>query len=484
MENRLIEHGIRDIINPQRLILIGLFGLSVLMGLVLLKVSPVYPLLGIVIIIVAFLLLKYDYFGLILYFVVFMTRPGEMYPSIAPLRIELLLGGSISFLTLIKNKYRFGKFSIPKSRINLDFLLFLGAIAISFFLSSCKTCTVERFQEMFKLGIFYLLIILIVDSKKRLEIFFWTFIALITQIAVDVTVDFYSGQAVYKQGLDLYRATSENSIADNFNGIAITLNTAFPFVYYLFLHYKSIWKKALLGSLLALFVLTLALTGSRGGLLGFFAILGCIWWLSKNKALGMVALIMFSVVGWFSLSDERQRRYASIFDSQIDESSQGRVDAWRDGALLFLERPLTGVGASGFLQARVDRFGVYLDPHNLYIHVFAELGIIGGFIFFFMFLKDIFRINFQIIRQFRSRASPHALLVPFARGTIIACFSMLVTGIFAHSTYRFTWYLLAALTVTSEQFLRKLKSNGDDITPPAGDASATSGATPLASKTD
>jgi O-antigen ligase len=439
LNGKLTEQGLKNIITPYRLVLIGLIGVSIMMGLAILKVNPLVPIGGVIAVVIAFLLLKYDYFGLILYFIVFMTRPGEMYPALAPFRIEFLLGGSISFLTLIKNKYRFGTLSIPRSRLNLDFALFLGAIAISFFLSSCKTCTVDRFEHMIKLGIFYLLIILIVDSKKRLEIFFWTFIVLITRIAIDVTAGFYGGEAVYKSGV--MRATSQNSIADNFNGIAITLNTAFPFVYYLFLHYRSPWKKAVLGMILSLFVVTLLLTGSRGGLLGFFALLGCIWWMSRYKVFLAAAIVVFSVVGWFSISEGRQRRYASIFDSSMDASSQGRVDAWRDGMLLLLERPLTGVGASGFLQARVDKFGVYLNPHSLYIQVFAELGIIGGFIFFFMFLRDIIRINLRVIRDVKTRGSPHALLVPFARATIIACLSLLVTGVFAHSTYRYTWYL-------------------------------------------
>ena len=459
MNERLIGRGQREIFSLRTLLLLAMIGLSVMLGLLILKVNPLIPIGGVIGVVVAFLILKYEYFGLLLYFVVFMTRPGEMYPSLAPLRIEFLLGGAIAFLTLIKNKYKYGKFSVPRSKLILDFALFLGAIALSFFLSSCKTCTLDRFQEIFKFGIFYLLIILIIDSKKRLEIFFWAFIILIARIALDVIFGFFGGEAVYNQGL--MRATTESSIADNFNGIAITLNTAFPFVYYLFIHYKALWKKVLLGIILAMFVVTLVLTGSRGGLLGFIALLGCIWWMSRNKAIGIVAFILFSVIGWFSIGEDRQKRYASIFDSQLDASSKGRVDAWHDGALLFLERPLTGVGAGGFLQARVDRFGVWLDPHNLYIHVFAELGIIGGFIFFFMFLKDIVKINLRVIREVQTRGSPHALLAPFARATIIACFSLLVTGVFAHSTYRYTWYLLAALTVVSEQFLRK---NADNAT--------------------
>jgi len=418
MSNELVKRGSRELINTQRLIIIAVAVLSLLMGTIIVKVNPLFPIGLIVGLVVVMLIFKYDYFGLLLYFAVFMTRPGETYPSLAPLRIEFLLGGSIAFLTLIKNKYRYGQFSIPNSRLNLDFVLFLGAIALSFFLSSCKTCTVDRFEEMAKMGIFYFLIILIVNSQRRLEIFFWAFIILIGNMAIDVIKGFYGGDAVYNQGL--MRATSENSAADNFNGIAITLNTAFPFVYFLFVHYRRLWQKIFFGSVMFLFVWTLLLTGSRGGLIGFVAILGCIWWMSRHKSILLVTFLIFATAIWLGMGGARRERYLSIFDSHLDASSQGRVNAWKDGISLFLDRPITGVGASGFLQARVDKFGVYLDPHNLYVHVFAELGIVGGFIFFFMFLRDIFRLNMKVIRQVKSRGSPHALLVPFSKATIIA----------------------------------------------------------------
>jgi probable O-glycosylation ligase (exosortase A-associated) len=458
MKRQFSQTDISQVFDRQTLLTLGLAVFCVLVGLLSIKVDPRFIIVAIVALPIMYMAIRFEFFGLILYFVVFMIRPGEMYPALAAIKIEFVVGGAVAIATVLKNKNLYGKITLPRSNLNLDFILFLGAIGISFFLSSCKDCTIFRFQEMAKLGVFYLLIILTVDSRKRLEIFFWIFIVLNARIAFETAKNYYTGQAVFNQGLMRAVGDKSTTIADNFNGIAITLNSAFPFAYYLFLHYKSYWKKAILGIFMALFGLTVILTGSRGGLLGFVAILGFIWWQSKHKLPGIFILVLVLIMGWFGLGEQSKQRYSTIFDSELDSSSQGRVAAWKDGIQLFLERPLTGVGAGAFLQARVDRFGVYLDPHNLYVHVFAELGIIGGFIFFFMFLKDIFRINLKIIREIQARGSPNALLVPFSKGILIACVSLLVTGIFAHSTYRYTWYLFAALTVTSEQFLRKTRA--------------------------
>jgi O-antigen ligase len=90
----------------------------------------------------------------------------------------------------------------------------------------------------------------------------------------------------------------------------------------------------------------------------------------------------------------------------------------------------------------------------MYVQIIAELGFVGAF-FYGLFITDILRTNRRILRHVRSRASPNALLMPLALATTAACYSMLVTGIFAHSGYRFSWFLFAALTVVSQRFFEE-----------------------------
>jgi len=381
-------------------------------------------------------------------------RPGETYPALDKIRLELIFGASLAVLVLLKNKYRYGSFTIPDSKINTDFLLFLTAIAASLVFSACKDCTIETLQNMIKLGIFYLLIILVVDTPKRLEIFFWIFLLAVGKSAFDITFGFYHGQAVFNQGLN--RATGANSAMDNFNGIAITMNTVIPFVYYFLLHYKQMWRKILFAAILVLFVWTLIVTGSRGGLIGFLSILGIVWWQSRHKMAMALFLIVFMVAGWTFLGQDSKDRYLSVFAEQLDDSAENRVKAWQDGLLLFIKRPATGVGAGAFANARQESFGVYLNPHSLYIQVLAELGLFGTLVYF-KFLRDLFRTNWRTIQEVRKKKSKNLFLEPISQATIVACFSLLVTGLFAHSAYRYTWYFLAALAVVAEHLLRTEK---------------------------
>jgi putative inorganic carbon (HCO3(-)) transporter len=436
-----------------------LFG-CLFIGALSLVVNPVYLIVGIAGLVVVFLMVKYDYFGLLVYLLVFLGRPGEAYPILATIRIELILGAALSFLALIKNKYRYGRFTIPDSKLNLDMILILGAMCLSFSLASCKDCTVTAILDMVKLGIFFLLIILTVDSVKRLELFFWAFIIINAKLTFDITWGFYHGQAVFNQGLN--RATGGNSEMDNFNGIAITMNTMIPFVYFFFNHYRNLWKKAGMLLCLLLFVWTLVITGSRGGLVGFVAILGMFWWQSKNKIAMGIFLLLFMAVAWAMLGSDTKSRYSTIFADNLDDSSENRIRAWQDGLEMMMIRPLTGVGAGAFAWARFERFGRYLNPHNMYVQVLAELGFIGAFIYF-MFLADIFRINKRILKRVSARGSPLSILEPFARSIMTSSGAMMVTGMFAHSAFRYTWYVMAAMTVVSYHLLRKAEFEEESL---------------------
>ena len=54
-------------------------------------------------------------------------------------------------------------------------------------------------------------------------------------------------------------------------------------------------------------------------------------------------------------------------------TANGRVELWSAGWESFIERPLVGLGTGGF----ADAFPSELYPHNLFLELAAELGIVG-----------------------------------------------------------------------------------------------------------
>jgi O-antigen ligase len=63
-----------------------------------------------------------------------------------------------------------------------------------------------------------------------------------------------------------------------------------------------------------------------------------------------------------------------------DSSSEGRIDAWYDGFQMLIGNPLFGVGFGRFIEHHVR------VAHNSFVHCFAELGLVGYFLWLGMLL--------------------------------------------------------------------------------------------------
>jgi len=135
-----------------------------------------------------------------------------------------------------------------------------------------------------------------------------------------------------------------------------------------------------------LLIWTISLTGSRGGMIAFVAMLVWIWSRSRNRLVtGILGALLF-IGAYQALPPQYQQRYSSITKSERDESSENRIDAWKKGARMLSDRPLFGVGAGCFGFAHADRYSQgrgksYLNAHNLVVQVFAETGLVGGVTF-------------------------------------------------------------------------------------------------------
>jgi len=104
------------------------------------------------------------------------------------------------------------------------------------------------------------------------------------------------------------------------------------------------------------------LTGSRGTMLGAGSLVA-IYFLVMNAGPRLfLAIALFAPIAATVIVS---------LQSNIDESADGRLEAWYAGVLMLLHNPIFGVGKGQFF----DEHG--LVAHNSYIHVAGELGVPG-----------------------------------------------------------------------------------------------------------
>ena len=207
---------------------------------------------------------------------------------------------------------------------------------------------------------------------------------------------------------DLRRATLAED--QNPNALARALGVGLLMVPYLLGQLRPTrWRIAIV---LAACVLGLAIlfTGSRGAWVGLIAAFGLTWFLCRGKLVKLrsaVAVAIALVVGiaglyYVGVLDEWMvQRIITLPSIEATHGGAGRTNIWAVGWEMVKANSLVGVGLGNFpvrFEDYIDvagmrgAYGVYpgRDPHNVFLSLQAELGIVG-LVIFLTFLWAIFR---------------------------------------------------------------------------------------------
>ena len=113
---------------------------------------------------------------------------------------------------------------------------------------------------------------------------------------------------------------------------------------------------------------------------------------------------------------------------------------------MFLSNPLLGVGAGNY-QIRYPDFGGWENlwpvPHNMYIEVISELGILGfGCLFFLLFFT--FKGSMIVSKILKDKKRTHSFLYSSNQAAMLSLLGYCVGGIFlAIFTYPILYILIA-----------------------------------------
>jgi O-antigen ligase len=397
--------------------------------------------------------MRWPFVGLLVYVIVYVLRLGELYPALAPLRIERVIGLLTLVSLILAQLMSRGEIAFDHSRQTRRFLALILAAAASIPLAYWRMKAINGVVEILKISLFYLLVVQLLDTRKKLRTFVFLYGALISYIALTSVADYARGSLMVAQGID--RAVGATSAGGGPNEMGATMASMVP-VFLLLGTYKPLraWRIVFLAGLTLLLV-TMAITGSRSALLGFLAGMVYLWWNSKRRvllgALGVIAL----VAGFAALPDQYKGRYETIASKKLDGSSSDRLKVWREGFRMVAHRPLTGVGIGCFGNANTTSYRTwhgsrksYLESHNLYVQVPAEMGLIGA-IAFFSFVFEFMRLNRRASQALQSSTQDWGLEWTILKALFTGFIVLLVTSIFGHSLMRHTWYLYAALGLST-----------------------------------
>ncbi len=443
----------RQMVSSRAILYTLYFILVAAIGVAATFLDPVYFIGGVVGLIILALILKYPFFGFVVYMAIYVLRPGERYEFLAPLRLELLAGVLLLVLISAADGIRGKGLRFPKDNITKALLMFIGALVVSFFFSEWKTCAYETVVKFIKVFILYYYIFVFVDTEKRFQWAFWIVTMFTCLVGIEAAEQYFTGNFRVNQGI--MRTGGTTSYGEHSNSMAMYMATTIPMLIYLFARYRKPFLKALLVLLMITCLVTLIITGSRSGILCILGVFLTYSWFSKRRALYIVAIIFISVIAWFALPDQYKERYGSIASSEIDGSSQGRIDAWIAGLGIFLEKPLFGVGPGIFSTAYGTRYGIWLSAHSLYIEMLATVGILGSFTWG-LFLWRLITMLGEMRHKYEKYTFLAEDIFVFRKSVYAVVAGLLIAGVFGHILLRDTWYIIAGLAISRENGLSEI----------------------------
>lgn len=282
----------------------------------------------------------------------------------------------------------------------------------------------------------------ICKSWRDIEKFVWVYIIncfFVIWMALSANIDHYSIRVT-----DMY----------DVNDIAMVLVTSLPIAFYLMKQQQGV-RKIILLLYLALALITIIKTGSRGGVLGLAGMVLYMVMQSKSKiktliitALAMLAIFTFS-------PEESKERFATMIKPQTeyDQNYGDRKQIWKRGVQIVLGSPLLGAGLGnyGIADGNVKEIGQWKTAHNSYLQIAVELGVIGFILFVMLTVGTFFKIrNARLALDDMQSPSPLAWIV---KGIELFMVSFIITAFFLSQAYNPQLYFIIAMVIAAQKML-------------------------------
>lgn len=247
------------------------------------------------------------------------------------------------------------------------------------------------------------------------------------------------------------------------NDYSLSMCILIPLVVEVALAAKTRLRRVLAWTSLAVIILAIIATQSRGGTLGIAAVMIYLWWRSPRKVVSAAAIAMVGGLVLLYAPAQYFQRMGTVTSMQIDGSAQGRLDAWSGAIGMGVKNPVVGIGTGQFGA----RWGQ--TAHSTYMLALAELGL-PGFVCVLVLVFGNIRSNMRLRKSLLARDGPTNALVRMRTLRLLdmtnaGMVGFAVAGAFLSATYYPHMYLLTALLISARLFAARAGGTQPDEGP-------------------
>ena len=385
-----------------------------------------------------------------IYMLAAVGRVHQLFPALQALRPAILAGAVAILLYFFDRRpeRRLNALFITPTRVLTAFCVWMVlSVPSALVLTNSFDLVVNNFLKTF---VMFFVIAGAIRGPRDLERLMWIyFLAATIYAAVTITRFDDGGTAGWRLGKLYYYD------ANDFATFALT---AVPFGLYGVRTARSALTRGLAAAGLVILMLAFLRTGSRGGFVALIVMGGYLLVRYKTVRLQwrLAAVGVALVVALTAASSEYWERMGTIFAgddyNRTDES--GRMQIWQRGIGYMLSRPVFGVGPNNFPTAEGtlsefatrQQYGAgvrWNAPHNSFVQVAAELGIVGIVLFVALFVTAFKALRVAGWRRRTPRGEP-ALLSQTLTAALLA---FAAGAFFLTLAYTEMLYVLLAFTV-------------------------------------
>jgi probable O-glycosylation ligase (exosortase A-associated) len=323
-----------------------------------------------------------------------------------------------------------------------------------------------------KVALVFMLMVNTVTSPRRIERICWVIVLAFGYISLRAWIDYARGTNLVEGGRV---AGAAGGFFENPNDLALNLAAFLPLAMMYVKRPGAALKRLLSAGIVILMLGAIVFTKSRSGLLGAVAMFGVYLIATRSlKPSVVIGLIVTAMLVVPMMPQSFWDRMASITNGDKDTtgSREERRQLMEQAWTIFLENPLTGIGAGQFQNygppGQAKKWRV---THNAYLQVAAELGVFGVAFFLFIVWRGFSaawwtRQHLNWIYRRRSRkkapAEPEDGLTADERyflqthaAALLACMTgWAICAIFASVAFNWTIYYLLGLSVAARDVVR------------------------------
>ena len=391
---------------------------------------------------------------LIGYMWLFVHRPFEVWTWLGAMRVERVYMICIILAWLISagEKRPLGNIFTPV------IFFYTFAITVATLFSPYSTILDNwDFQEWLKYLVFFVILMTSVKTEKDLKIIVTGFSVVVFLFMAHSYREYMSGNAVYAAGA--VRLVGVGVTFSEFNDYGTMIVCMLPLILPMVTLCKKYWHYLFVLGYTLLTFHSVRLTGSRTAFIMVCALMVLPILFSRYRFRVLPVILLAAPLGWFSMSDEMQNRYRTIWDptisEQADANMRGRTDGFYDGMQNWANNPLFGVGPGCHGQATRKGF----QAHNLPGQVAGETGTLG--VVAFLLMLSCFGIShYNIWKNYKylqeknlGKEGLYCWRVSIA--VMFAVLMILFQGLGLHNAYRFPWVWFGAFQALAVMILQE-----------------------------